>query len=218
MDIIGANWSGSYQPIELWENKSADRLIGGTYKTNGAWWDERFEYRFSVRVGAGDIERIDKPAEVDVDLISELKRLRIVEVASDGKVIDDSVVFQFDKAFHSDAGTRESGKLTFILKGITPAEGTRVFHVYFGGPGNVPAPEFEGLVANPLCRTYRVGSLDSWQGSICPPSFHLFAELSGERRYRISPGGHYVPLPGNVGLRWLPETSRELWYRLPGKQ
>jgi hypothetical protein len=147
MDIIGANWSGSYQPIELWENKSADRLIGGTYKTNGAWWDERFEYRFSVRVGAGDIERIDKPAEVDVDLTSELKRLRIVEVASDGKVIDDSVVFQFDKAFHSDAGTRESGKLTFILKGITPAEGTRVFHVYFGGPGNVPAPEFEGLVA-----------------------------------------------------------------------
>ena len=22
MDIIGANWSGSYQPIEMWENKS----------------------------------------------------------------------------------------------------------------------------------------------------------------------------------------------------
>ena len=22
MDIIGANWSGTYQPIEMWENKS----------------------------------------------------------------------------------------------------------------------------------------------------------------------------------------------------
>ena len=25
IDIIGANWSGPYQPVELWENKSADR-------------------------------------------------------------------------------------------------------------------------------------------------------------------------------------------------
>jgi hypothetical protein len=24
MDIIGANWSGGYQPIEMWENKSGD--------------------------------------------------------------------------------------------------------------------------------------------------------------------------------------------------
>jgi hypothetical protein len=25
IDIIGANWSGPYQPVEMWENKSADR-------------------------------------------------------------------------------------------------------------------------------------------------------------------------------------------------
>ena len=141
IDIIGANWSGGYQPIEMWENKSADLLKGGTYIPNGVWWDERFEYRLPVRVGAGGIERIGKPAEVDLN--TELKRLLVVEVASDGKVIDDSVVFQFDKALPGDA----EGKLTFMLKGITPATGTRLFHVYFGGARDIPVPEFEGLVA-----------------------------------------------------------------------
>jgi len=186
MDIIGANWSGGYQPIEMWENKSrgwvhlsskkedlpsadvgrqAASLIldidkdgvndfviagwseetsmvwfrrtdieaggtywdidgdgdidilqkdfqkdqrvdvwlnGGTYQPNGVWWDERFKFRLPVRVRAGSIDRIDKPAEVDADLTAELKRLQvsdsanegsilIVEVASNGKVIDDSV-------------------------------------------------------------------------------------------------------------------------------
>ena len=189
MDIIGANWSGNYQPIEMWENKSRvlarlssrkddvlsadvgrraaslvldidrdgvndfqkDRRVdvwlnGGTYEPNGAWWNERFKYRLPVRVGAGGIERIDKPVEVNVNLAKDLKQIRVVEVAPDGKVIDDSVVFQFDKALQDDAGTSAEGKLTLMLKGMTPAEGTRVFHVYFGGPSNVPKPEFVGFV------------------------------------------------------------------------
>jgi len=28
IDIIGANWSGGYQPIEMWENKSSGRHRG----------------------------------------------------------------------------------------------------------------------------------------------------------------------------------------------
>jgi hypothetical protein len=139
------------QRVDVWLNR-------GTYQPNGVWWDETFKYRLPVRVGAGGIERINKPAEVDVDLTAELKRLhvsdpanegsvRVVEVASDGKVIDDSVVFQFDEALQHDARAGASGKLTFMLKGMTPAAGTRIFQVYFGGPSDLPATELEGLVA-----------------------------------------------------------------------
>jgi len=28
LDIMGANWSGDYQPIELWLNRTADRKAG----------------------------------------------------------------------------------------------------------------------------------------------------------------------------------------------
>lgn len=225
MDIFGANWSGSYQPIELWENKSADRLIGGTYKPNGAWWDERFEYRLPVRVGAGGIERIDKPAEVDVDLTSELKRHRVVEVASDGKVIDDSVVFQFDKAFQSDAGTRESDKLTLMLKGITPAAATRVFHVYFGGPKELPAPEFEGLVA--CTDNVRHEDQDSIKIETSNATYYYhkqgaaFASLEdadGNDWFGYNPGVGPISKSGSGGqYRGLPNMGYPEGYCHPGK-
>jgi hypothetical protein len=140
MDIFGANWSGPYQPIELWENKSADRQKGKAFESKDVSLDKRFKYCLPFQVGAGGVERMDRPVEVDLN--TEVKRLHVVEVAQDGKIVDDSVVFQFDKASPDDAG----GELTFMLKGITPAEGTRFFHVYFGGPRDMPGPEFERFV------------------------------------------------------------------------
>jgi len=111
-----------------------------------------------VRIGATGVQRIDKPVEVGVDFAAELKRLRagelisegsirVVEVASDGRVIDDSVAFQFDGASPDGARSSTRGKLTFMLKGTTAPSSTRTFHVYFGGPKNLAPPEFEGLVA-----------------------------------------------------------------------
>ncbi|MFH1718766.1 MAG: hypothetical protein ABIF19_15530, partial [Planctomycetota bacterium] len=46
MDIIGANWSGGYQPVEMWENKSA-----------------RPAHRVPITVNTAGYERLNKPVE-----------------------------------------------------------------------------------------------------------------------------------------------------------
>lgn len=44
IDLIGANWSGPYQPVEMWENTSRDPagpsgpdLVGGAYQASAFW-------------------------------------------------------------------------------------------------------------------------------------------------------------------------------------
>jgi hypothetical protein len=126
VDLIGANWSGPYQPVEMWENRSASARSAEAYR-----------YRVPVRVGAGGFERVDRPVEITIDLarlmsdsgrtnVARLPSFRVVEVDTAGGVIGEVAPVQFDP----DPEAELKGTLTFILKGTTPADTTRVFHVY----------------------------------------------------------------------------------------
>jgi len=56
IDLLGANWSGPYQPIELWENQSGD----------SAWWNSSYGHRFAMQVNANGFERQQRPVELAV--------------------------------------------------------------------------------------------------------------------------------------------------------
>ena len=127
MDIVGANWSGPYQPIEMWENKSAG-------------------WRIPIIVSAAGYERLDKPVEVEMNFTQLLsgtgykatfdeKSMKLTEVDGAGKIISDSVPLQFDKAADFNQRKNAKGTLTFIAEGKTPADSTRTFHLY-PGSGN----------------------------------------------------------------------------------
>ena len=156
IDLVGANWSGPYQPIEIWENVSVDsrdvsrtkrRAVGG----HGPWWDEAYDYRVPVHVDAGDCERRDHPVETPIDLQRLVERLdgtkvvddlslRVVEVNRSGEVIEEFVPVQFDT--DSDDGARAGGQgaLTFLPGGGMPAGAVRFFHVYFGTVAGSTSP------------------------------------------------------------------------------
>ncbi|OHB75938.1 MAG: hypothetical protein A2Z25_17315 [Planctomycetes bacterium RBG_16_55_9] len=153
MDIIGANWSGPYQPIEIWENQSekSGPLPGRQGENVG-------RYFIPIIVHAGDVERWDKPVEVDLDFTPLLRKtgdavsfnerlIRITEINDAAEIVDDSVRFQFDKAPDFDAGTNAKGTLIFLAGKKTPAHATRIYHVYLDTTG-VPhsLPSFEPLV------------------------------------------------------------------------
>ena len=54
------------------------------------------------------------------------------EVDVGGKIVDDWVPLQFDKAADFNRKTNAKGTLTFIAKGKTPAYSTRTFHLHLG--------------------------------------------------------------------------------------
>ncbi|MHC4166433.1 MAG: FG-GAP repeat domain-containing protein [Planctomycetota bacterium] len=131
MDIVGANWSGPYQPIEMWENRSSARAL-----------------HIPITVHAAGHQRVDKPVEVEIDFRQLLTRsgsrmpfnekaMRLTEVDAAGKIIDDSVPFQFDEAPDFNRQSNAKGTLTFVAEGKTPADSTRTFHLYPGSPAAV---------------------------------------------------------------------------------
>jgi len=126
MDIVGANWSGDYQPIEMWENKSAGRAM-----------------RVPITINAAGCERLNKPVEVEMNFTLLLERgdnkvsfsensMRLTEVDATGKIINGSVPFQFDRAADFNRQANAKGTLTFVASGQTPADSTRTFHLHLG--------------------------------------------------------------------------------------
>jgi hypothetical protein len=71
---------------------------------------------------------------------------RVVEVDVAGRVIDNSVVFQFDKTPDSDPRDSVRGTLTVMAAGKTPAHSTRIFHAYFGPRDPSASGPFKPLV------------------------------------------------------------------------
>jgi hypothetical protein len=131
VDLMGANWSGPYQRVELWENRS-----GGGAKGDGDG------FQVPVRVGAGDFERESRPVEVPLDFTPLLQkldrtvpgsdlRIRLREVDAAGRVIREVVPVQFDRAVDDDAKTNLRGTLTFMLTGPMMAHTERFFQVSF---------------------------------------------------------------------------------------
>jgi len=144
VDLIGANWSGPYQPVEIWENRSTSigDLDGGTGRPRGARQGEGYAYRVPVRVRTGDFERENTAVEVPLDFGEQLRRsgrsapkkapaVRVLEVDSANNVLHEMVPVQFDADSNGDSKPTLQGTLTFVLWGRTAAQTERIFHVYF---------------------------------------------------------------------------------------
>ena len=141
IDLIGANWSGPYQPVELWENHCGA----------GAWSGDSWDYRVPVRVNAAGFEREARAVEVSLDLTQLLGKLgrtapgndpeiRVLEVDASGRVMHEMAAVQFDKDPDCDARMALRGTLTFMLWGKTAAHAERLFHVYFDFKPHVTMP------------------------------------------------------------------------------
>jgi len=100
------------------------------------WWNSNWNYRFSLTVDVDNYERTERPVEQYLNLTALLRHighngtviedsLRVVELNSEGDVIDDRVPFQYD------AMTDTWGNLLFILTGTTSAGTSRYYDVYF---------------------------------------------------------------------------------------
>jgi len=111
------------------------------------WWNSNWHARVRITVSPEGFTRTDKPVEVPLDFTSLLKQLdlagnldeknlRLVELDSQGAVLDDRVPFQFERAGDYQAGAGTAGTLVFICKDSTPAQGTRTYELYFDVENN----------------------------------------------------------------------------------
>jgi len=134
VSVVSAFGDGGCRVADYEEREGELRIMDQEY--NGC------KYRLPVEVDTGKYERYDKPVDIHINFAEQLKHLgvttafdrnsiRVVEVDSSGKLLDGSVAHQFDEASDYDAANNASGALVFILKGTTPANTRRIFHVYF---------------------------------------------------------------------------------------
>lgn len=150
LDILQKDFQ-EHQRVDVWLNN-------GTYKTKGTWLDQTCQYRVPIRVNASGYERLNKPVEVDVNFTQLLERIgktikfdsksiRVTEVDNSGKIINNSVRFQFDKDPDFNPRTNAKGTMTFIADGKTYPDSTRIFHIYFSQTNIAhKTPSFEPLV------------------------------------------------------------------------
>jgi len=142
MDILQKDFQ-EHQRVDVWLNN-------GTYMAKGGWLDDAHKCRVPIRVGAAGYERFDKPVEVEMDFTQLLARsdstvafdeksMRLVEVNDAGKIIDELVPLQFDKARGFNRRNNAKGTLTFVAEGKTPADSMRIFHLYLGSDNKARA-------------------------------------------------------------------------------
>ena len=216
LDILQKDFQ-EHQRVDIWLNN-------GTYEAKGAWLDDAYKYRVPIRINAASVERMDKPVEVDLNLKQlfgrmgdtediEDRAIKVVEVDNDGKVINKSIVCQFDK---DDTG----GTLTFMATGKTPARSARIFHAYFGPPGFTDRrPSFEKLVRLRGAVEYRDQESFKIESQIATYYYHIqgagFASIidkDGNDWLSYRPGG------GPAGeYRGIPNMGHPEGYCHPGK-
>lgn len=108
-------------------------------------------YQHTLTVNAGGFARDDKPVEVKLNLTPllaaqagsgaiNLQSLCLDEI--DGGVVDNAVIFQFDKAADYHAANKARGTLTFLMGGHTAANATRTYRLYFDTGSGFTAPTF----------------------------------------------------------------------------
>ena len=118
---------------------------------DASWWNSSWRFRVPIQVNANGVERLDKPAEVVLNLTALLQERQVtdrvnqqtflgVEVDAQGSVVNEAVSFQFDPAADYQADTNAAGTLVLLLPGATATTATRRFLLYFdSGDGLPPA-------------------------------------------------------------------------------
>lgn len=127
--------------------------------SSATWWDANWPYRTFIAMQPSTVERADSIVEMDVNfsqLIAAASgsgdfdptKIRCHEIDNTGVVITTDVPCQFDAASNYDAGTNAAGKILIEATGITAANATRYYHVYFDVTGgtSTAAPSFTASV------------------------------------------------------------------------
>lgn len=143
LDIVSITWD-DYQYLHLWRNDAIAVNNAGTIKSFplGLEFSGNQRHFIPIEVNSGEFERYDKPINVQLNFTLLLKEfentaaldpssIRVIEVNPTGTIIDDRVMFQFDKAQDYDAASNATGAVVFMIKGNTPANKKRAFRVYF---------------------------------------------------------------------------------------
>ena len=112
-------------------------------KDTRIWQNPDRQYRLLLQVDASGYVRFEKPVEIELDFTQLLdsigesgiineRSIQVIEIDVNGKMIDESVPFQFDKDENIVNCSNAKGTMIFILKGTSSSSSIRYFHVYFG--------------------------------------------------------------------------------------
>ncbi len=154
VDIIGLRKYNA-PPIEMWENLTADGKAPHIKKVKAV----KQRYFLPLKVSTGQFHRFDKPVELKInftDMLRQLKiseaidlnSLKLVETGADETILNDAIVFQFEKSEKFDDRKNATGTLIFMLTGYTPANSDRNFRLYFDtGAGRYKRPDMPALVS-----------------------------------------------------------------------
>ncbi|MEO8167609.1 MAG: T9SS type A sorting domain-containing protein, partial [bacterium] len=112
-------------------------------------------------------------------------------VSSTGTVLDTLVVFQFDKDSTYDAATNACGTLVLLLKGITSANSSRYFDIYFDATGGTFArPSFPGTIS--------ITDTASYQGQA---TYIITTPLAKYFYHKL--GGGFASMMDTTGRDWI---------------
>lgn len=193
--------------------------------------------RLSITVDAGDFDRLDKPVEVDLNLVELFQidpemdaAFRLFEVDKNGTPIGEISPIQINPNVppHKTgaAASDSSVKLTFIMPGMTPIKSSRYFHLYRDKSGlnrttsstsvvsvssNVPHEGQESFeIKTPSCTYFyhRYGA-----------GFASMDDIDGNDWLSYNPGVGEKSQSGSGGMyRGLPNSGYPEGYNHPGKE
>ena len=197
------DWSGNANPAMLTVRSNKTVTAVFTQTAIGGWWNNGWTYRVPIQVNPGGTEHYTKPAEVSLNFTTFLttlgqggtfdpNSLRVVEVNSQGVVLDQNLDFQFDPASNYNATTNAAGKLIFVLDGTTPASTIRYFHVYFDTTNHGP---FIPLTVSPQVTVTTVAGHEGQD------SFKIQTEIA--TYYYHKQGAGFASLDDRDGVDWI---------------
>jgi hypothetical protein len=142
-DIVSIAWR-DYQNLHLWRN---DAIRQTQTPTHSPMAKKGGTYVIPISVAANGYDRFDKPVEFNINVTDMVHRvagemafthksMRLVEVSSNGMVIDDVVPYQFETRDDYDPKTRAVGTLVFIMDGHTAAGAERYYQLYLDAAGD----------------------------------------------------------------------------------
>ncbi len=205
-------------------------LIACSNKTE--WLEPESSFRLFLSVESGSAQRHDKPVEVELSLY-DLKKflgdkvdasaLKLVETDKPGHRLNTITPIQF----YADSSTRNSGLLTFLMPGITPANTTRYFQLYIGDStgaqsqsGDAAAVSVEPNVWHEEQESFKINTpTATYFYHRFGAGFASLDDVDGNDWLSYNPGLGEESQSGSGGMyRGLPNSGYPEGYNHPGKE
>jgi hypothetical protein len=194
------------------------------------WKYDDWRFRLPIQVHVAGYDRYDKPVEAPLDF-GWLRQasgthgpagacsIRLVEVNSQGAVLDDTIPFQFDPGGDDDASTGTQGMLIFVLKGTTRAEEIRYFYMYFDPAGTTAAGPAIPAQVSVTDNVYHEGQ-ESFKVVTRNATYYYHKQGAGFASMEDSDGNDWIgfhPSGGSAGnYRGIPNLVHPEGYFHPG--